>query len=37
MDHGGSWDIRMILDYWRLGFFSRMCFLRVGIYCDALS
>jgi len=23
-DHGGSWDISMVLDRWRLGFVSRM-------------
>jgi len=29
MDQGGSWDIRMVLECWELGFVSRMCFIRV--------
>jgi len=28
-DHGGSWDIRMVPDCWRIGFVSHMCFPRV--------
>jgi len=31
-DHGGSWDIRMVLGCWRLGFVSHMCFFRVHYF-----
>ena len=36
MDHGGSWDIRMVLEWWELGFVSRTCFIRVRWFSGVL-